>query len=317
MKSNPGWTVLLLLAGCSAPLEPAFKGVASTSSESVSPTPLSPGSNPFFFPLELGNRWQYHRVFRISTSLYPELPPIETRSRIESFMSCVEPGTIGYVVEHRIQTDTTLFGPSVAHQWIRYRQDMHGLYEQDVSIAEPASCEQSATEQPRPSVTEVGEDWLIAELTRSLHNSSTTRALDPARIRRAAATISRRLALLESARGSSAPTMAGGALPGELTRLEYPLLAGSTWNVREIPWVVTSTVVGHEHLNLPLGKVPAYRVDMDIPTVLGPTDWLTNWYGRAGWLGEELHFELATDVGLLIIDETIVLEDVSLTHGRF
>ena len=315
MRSIPALTILALLAGCSAPLEPTVQEPASN--PSLTAKPLGHRGNPFSYPLDLGNRWQYHRVFTVSAG--PEatpFPPIVTRTRIESFMSCVEAGAIDYVVEHRVQTDTTVFGPRIAHQWIRYRQDMRGLYEKDVSIAEPASCEQSAIEELPPLLRNSAEEWLVAELTRALGAARTTRAVDPARVAQAAAAISARLALVRAALGPSTGAP-GGALPDELTRLRYPLVVGSAWNVRETPFVVSSTVAGRDHVTLSDGKVPAYRVDTHIPSAFGPADRIHNWYGRAGWLGLELHFEVGTGLGQVMIDETIVLEEVDLLRGRF
>jgi len=62
--------------------------------------------------------------------------------------------------------------------------------------------------------------------------------------------------------------------------------------------------------------VPAYRIHTAGPG-LGPSDRVLTWYGRSGMVGIFVHIEIPTDLGLLIAEDVIDLETMSIERGRF
>jgi hypothetical protein len=94
------------------------------------------------------------------------------------------------------------------------------------------------------------------------------------------------------------------------------------WIIRDDPRVL-ATVEGKEALELPeLGRLPAFRVSIYWPDSFGPRDVARFWYGRSGFLKLVVHLEgEVTDadgnpIGLFIYDETEVVTEIDLAHGR-
>ena len=83
-----------------------------------------------------------------------------------------------------------------------------------------------------------------------------------------------------------------------------------------------ATVEGAEALDLAVGRVPAWRIRIDIDG-LGARDRVHVWYGRSGFLQSDVHLESeATDtngnpIAQVIFEESEELVALSLNRGRF
>jgi len=228
--------------------------------------------------------------------------PTVRRSRIDHDLVCVE--TIEgreYVIDRVTQIDTTLAGTSTFHQWIRNRQDPAGLFEADVDIGSTPQCEVSVTSTD-PAALEELEDWRA---------SSGWATADQVEAEHAMTTLASRLRRAREALAGGP----GGVAGGELTRLRYPLMVGRTWTIREEPRF-TSTVEAFETLRLPVGDLQAYRVRVNAEG-MGPNDRVLSWYSRSGLAGILVHIEIPTSLGLLIAEDVIDLEAMSIERGRF
>lgn len=286
---------IAVLAGCTGLLAPRSsrhpdREVAATAA----------ASPRLFYPLDLGNHWSFHRVFTLGTAGSPT--PTVRRSLIDHDLVCVD--TLEgrkYVIDRITQIDSTLAGPITYFQWIRNRQDPTGLYEADVEIGSAPACAGDVALAP-PEETGWLADWRA---------SATFAAADPVAIERATTALERRLQLARQALSSGA----GGLENGEITRLQYPMVVGRTWTIREDPHF-TSTVEALEMLHLPVGDVQAYRVRVDAEG-LGPNDRVLSWYSRSGLVGILVHIEIPTGTGALIAEDVIDLEELSIGRGRF
>ncbi|HEY2954561.1 MAG TPA: hypothetical protein VGK89_04880 [Candidatus Eisenbacteria bacterium] len=317
-----GFALAATLAGCGAsqkPLSPVSKTLApqplAGSTERPGAAISAPEGVRGYFPLELGNRWQYARTFRLQVieTGRPPSPTLEYHARIDGEMSCSETrGGRDYTVEHRVERPS---GGSEIHSWIRFRQDRSGLYEADLAIGEPACDAAGPGAEGKHSYAAAAA--LDGVWDRALRSVSEARrpAFLAARNR-----LQERLALMEArVPGRGGPS---GPAAGELTRLRYPLHPGQSWNIREAPYVYAAEVEGRNVLDLPAGRLPAFRIRYSAD-FFGPKDFVRVWYGRSGLLRVAAHAEgVATDqngnpIGVVISDEDQVLVDLSLSHGRF
>ena len=292
------------VGGCSRPVAPQHPTLEATrGGDGASPA----GNNArLFYPLDLGNHWRFHRVFTLEPDL-PETPypTIVKRSSIAHDHVCVEQvAGRDYVVDRITQIDSTLFGTATYYQWVRTRQDPTGLYEADLNIGVPPPCA-SPTESAAWSVA--GDMALLDAWRVSAVAPSNVSALD-----RAALQVATRL---REIRKVMTTARASGPAEGELTRLRYPMVVGRSWIVREDP-LFSSTIEGRDVLALPAAEVSAYRVRID-NAFLGPRDRVLSWYGRSGMVGMFVHIEIPTDLGLLIAEDILTLEDLSIDRGRF
>jgi hypothetical protein len=110
----------------------------------------------------------------------------------------------------------------------------------------------------------------------------------------------------------------------EEQRLGYPLRPGMRWVSTPGFFPVVDSVEAVEPLDLPVGRVPAWRIRVDRPGIWKPgRDRSQVWYGRAGLVKLETHLE--DDVvengvvtGVIEAEMRQVLDRVELaTPGRF
>ena len=99
--------------------------------------------------------------------------------------------------------------------------------------------------------------------------------------------------LWATALGVLDPCGQGLSSPGTGDRkLAYPLRPGASWVVREGFFPVVATVEALEVLDLPVGRVPAWRIRLDRPGLYEPErDHSHVWYGRVGFLQLVTHLE--------------------------
>ena len=291
------------LIGCSSALDPTL----GPASRAVEPEPAvsaaAAGSGERFYPLEIGNRWNYRGGFKVAldNGNDPLQVIAEVPSTFERTMECDQMiEGIVYRVEHAVQVQSSVFGPRTFHSWIRYREDRDGLYERDMTGANPG-CP-----RPDPSLAAAG-----VTVERSI-----VEGLEDPRLRDAARAALARVDAVREVLRRGPPTSLEAAVTGEITRLRYPLVAGATWTIRSDPRV-EATVEGLDHFEVATGRLPAYRIRIDWPGISGPRDLIHVWYGRAGYLGLSAHLEIGSDIGLLIADQTETLLSIDLVRGRF
>ena len=251
-----------------------------------------------FYPLQIGNRWEYTSriIIQIETDEGPQPPQILHVHRTRTLVGKEMQFGRSYVVEE-VTIDE---GGALSHQRILYRQDRSGLYEADLPILADSSKNTSALQR-------------ISSLTAS-----------PKVIRSygtALSELGRRLKVVHSLRSSATSGRPGGLEDHELLRLQYPLHPGSKWIVRDDDILFSSKVEGHETLDLPVGHVPAWRIRIEA-SILGPNDDVRFWYGRIGYAG--MHTVLTTDltdeegnvIGKLLLVEQEDLDAVNFPRSR-
>lgn len=116
----------------------------------------------------------------------------------------------------------------------------------------------------------------------------------------------------------------GGPPPPERCRLAYPLHVGASWVFAPGFFPQTETVEAMEVLDLPVGRLPAWRIRVDRPGIWEPgRDWSHVWYGRAGLLQVVTHLEDDVVVhdrvtGFIEVEMRQTLDQVDLAGpGRF
>ena len=312
--------LLAFLPGCSRVIEPdlvtaAGSPAAESHEAAVDPlaqTQVSPGWA--YYPLAIGNRWLYAYEVRdwiVPNGGSPELIR-DIRSRAARWQMCAETllGT-PYVVEQHVVDQVDWYGIA----FNRYRQDPSGLYL--VELAERPDCPGPASEFPSRAAhtpERQPEEKSLAQ------NPGPARdALQAARNR-----LGRRLEGLRSALGlppAAEPetrNRRGSARAGEAMLLRYPLRAGATWTIRDLPRIV-AIVEGLEMLDLPVGRVHGWRIRIQTEEI---GDRVHAWYGRSGMLAFRLHAESeVTDgeghrIATLLHDESYHLRVMMLAGAR-
>lgn len=271
--------------------------LAATDVVDVADAPeLHPGRA--FFPLQLGNRWVYDgkRVITMIPEGGDPMPSERMRFRVRTKLVCQEEiAGRSYVVAREVVKE----GESRTRTWIRYRQDRDGLYEADVVIGTPPVCDRGtvAEEPAEPGIAEVEA---VAAVREPLPGDAWSAARAAALAR---AEDLRRLALDGVREVTAAPE---GVARGEIRRLAYPLHDGARWRIRRDPRLV-ARVVGRDVLNLPAGRMPAWKVRVSTPQ---PGDRVRFWVGRKGFL------KYAVDVTVPVVDAGQVIGQVHLRERR-
>ena len=313
-----GTLLLLVSCGRQAPNGPALEGAYSARTLAAAAAP-----NGALFPLQIGNHWRavaddYYRTEPLNGPPYNEVR-IHTdyaRSLIGTEVLFDRP----YVVMEETWTQNNPFTgePRTGSYWIRYRQDASGLYEADVAATTPPTLDTRNEATTTPSA---GTSAMSRMLALSASLASSIPEEQRSAFQAAWDKVHARAELVRSVFRKSSPTsnlgnLPNGLLPGEITRLRYPLRPGSKWEIRPDP-LFSSEVEAIEHLSLPAGPFPAYRIRID-NEALGPADVVHLWMGRSGQLAVRFHFEAeATDsqgnvIGRVIDDYNEVLHEVSL-----
>jgi hypothetical protein len=239
-----------------------------------------------FYPLAVGNRWHYSRVFTLD---YHGLGA-------DTFRTSTDRVNIGtetrsgrtYFVEEETSTQDSRPG-EVFQGWTRYRQDRAGLYYRDVCACEPPVLDGSSVRVPLQTVVSAAaaprDTW--TRLSRRVA------AEDEAAFHRAMMDLSARMERMRRAVVHSTEALAetsgrpGGADSGEVTLLPYPLHVGKSWQIRP-DFGLTWTVEGVEMLETPAGRFRSYRIRVSVPNE-GPEDFVRVWFGRAGQLAYRIH----------------------------
>jgi hypothetical protein len=275
-----------------------------------------PPPQSLFYPLELGNRWDYARTF--TAQVFPDggepESPITTEATIESEITGTEElfGRTYWVQENRWNEEG-----EASVDWIRFRQDRRGLYEADVPLSQPPA----SRAEPLPHGGRRSVRVAAAPASGDAIRQRLGRA-HPAYVVALEKILERRRALHAALRairpGPRIAAPPGGGEDGELVRLQYPLRLGAHWTVLTDP-LFESTVEGREKLQLPIGRRVATRIRID-SELLGPNDRAYFWVDRCGELKFEAHFEgEATNengerIGELVADEVMAVTAIEVSR---
>jgi hypothetical protein len=309
--------LLIGLAGCGAESPYAVDAVARNVSEAGAPAPHGPGAAGWagFFPLEIGNRWEYsHLKEAKSFNLDDSLVETWNITGSESHEMIGTEDLLGrtYVVQQQDWEESSFLGDDSGTIWVRYRQERSGLYEADLCVSDP----------PGPEESPFCGDPLLQAPSRISPKSV------PPHLRDTWRKIQEKRAVLAGlVRGHGAPQgtrttgAPGGVLPGELTRLAYPLHRGTEWTIREDP-LFLAEVISHDVIDVPAGRFPAWRVQISLPQFEAEGDEIYFWYGSSGFL--KLYFHSVsewTDPGGAVIGafewtETMDLTELHLEGGE-
>jgi hypothetical protein len=242
------------------------------------------------YPLQLGNIWK-HRAHVTMITIPDEGEPTEleivrvTKSEITG--AALYYGRC-YILEERTITEDAGDGESFV-QMVNYRQDRGGLYE-------VADASGGPVDQP----SQLDSDKFALELNKQSQPDAWVKTFAAARTR-----LERLYA------------MRGGALEGELTRLQYPLRRGQAWVVIEDAFDMTASVEGHVVLDLPIGRTAAWKVRIE-SSLFGPDDVVHFFYGRDGYLGWQVSVigEVTDDdgnrIGTVMFTDEEYVEDLSI-----
>lgn len=293
---------LLVLAGCSrqhsnTSLSDAPEaGTARLIGPDLGSPSGVPGRGGSFYPLAIGNQWDY--TIRARTTLVTDAgaqPPslIEFPWEV-SITGMLHATRRGYFIQQ--ESDPRLAAPS---SMFLLREDRSGLYlmEGVMPLETATRATPSAAAQWRSRVDDV--------LAVAPHAAAFARAADA---------ISARLEL--AAGGGLRRHKGGGPDPGELSFLRYPLRPGARWVVRDVPRF-TRTVVARETLRLLAGTFDTWKLRGD-SELFGSADRVHFWYAHAGLVRIRFHIEAdATDetgavVGRMVVDQDQFLTSLSL-----
>ena len=307
--------IIILTCGCTteqgAPTAPAAGDASIGSTTEATRAERRTTANDGFFPLEIGNRWEYDYVGKTQF-----IPPGES-----------EPETIKTFkirTEFEVTCFTTVNGRSYtvvreSHKsgeriiWAHYRQDRSGLYRLLVKgLTSP--CE----ETPGP---DIGRDAELPSASEIEWDGSLNRVRDLATregIRSVSMALGSPASLLiggwpiDEVKRTGPP---GGAVENEALLLPYPLRLGAQWDDQP-PQQRSSVVEGVDVVILPNGeRVSAYRIRQ------APTDPNENylglaWYGRSGFLGSVVSSRSESVLGTFLAEYSYVLTGISLVNGR-
>ena len=296
-----GAMVVLVMSGCVDLTEPGFPLSRGTA--------LLPGGagTALFYPLDLGNHWDYQHTFAfqvVPTGTPPE-PPTVIQTTINADLSGTEER---FGREYVVQVETHHQDSGDLQLRFLYRQDRGGLYNADAVSMAAADLEARKGDAQLVLARVLGNVPHAETSSAALH-----RLLEKQAALRKVALGGRASLALQA--GNSGP----GPLEGEIALLRYPLSSSKTWHAREDPLVVY-TVEGKEVLGLPAGSFNGWRIRIEWPGVFGPNDRVHVWYGRDGFLRLEAHLEgVAIDengnpIGTVVGDESQLLSGLSLVR---
>lgn len=324
-RQRPVVAVLVLsLIGCAGPLDPTTRpaipaadgpSAGSHVRSGMETGAAGPASQAGFYPLRVGNRWDY--LQGVAVGVVPDsgpAPPFEITESVirREIVDVQEVAGRDYLLEQ-----ITEEGPGVRLAWVIYsRQDVSGLYEFDPRpLPQPAGGSPPEA-GPRPARA---ISWMnAATLERLLEGRSPTER-DPYLL--AARRLDDRIGALRSIGGQA---LVGRRFPGtaaafELTRLRYPLEPKSRWEVRTgDAFPLTAEVIAAERVRvgMPPGSLRGHRISLR-SGLFGPNDYVDVWYGPAGFLGLVAHLEsVATDAGGVVIGRWIYNQGQLLTGLR-
>ncbi len=251
------------------------------------------------YPLAVGNRWEYE--VREKITLIPTGGPtaiaLSKRPWVAEIIGTQQIGLRDYFLqtEYNPMVLAILPGPMFA-----MRQDRTGLYNLDLITANASAGWRSDSDRAA----------LRASLDRQLADSP-----DRESLQRTALQLSERLAVLHQEALGRGTFGSGGADPGEITLLRYPLFTGARWIVRQSPRFARR-VIGRERLELPAGTLTAWKL-RGASELYGPNDQVHFWYAHAGLVRILLHAESqTTDVNGNVTGVMIGEWDQVLTQAK-
>ncbi len=296
---------LLMESGCRLA---ALDSLARDSRVPVAPpTPLAIVTGGHgFYPLDVGNRWNYARTFDVRWVDASGAPQsFHQASTIERELTC-EGSAEGRSYTGERTTEVTPGATYVS--WLYYRQDRSGLYEADDPASPPCSSPATggmSVASRAGRLSAIGESGKLPE---------------DAGVRAQVDALQQRLALVRYSLGLPAPSLRRPRpAPGEIVRLAYPLHAGQQWIIRPEPRF-TSRVEGVDVLHLPAGTFVAYRIRIDAD-LFGPNDRVLVWYGREGFLRLDFHGESegvdeqGNPTGPVVSDDHEIVDGVQLVDA--
>ena len=277
-----GIAAALTLSSCAAPLDPVvpldphgqgFSQVLEANEGTSSPH----ASGGAFYPLTLGNHWEYARTFTVQ--VFPtDGPPSPTLMSLATLDKDLIGTEQRFGRVYVVQLETYREEQGEFQIRFLYRQDRGGLYNADPG---PLSGKTTTRGRERNTIEALADRSTRIDPTLRSHRQSILRLLEKHELVRA-------LAL--SGRAPELDRPRPGPLPGEIALLRYPLHTHRQWIVREDPLFVY-TVEGQEVLDLPAGRFNGWRIEIDLPDLFGPNDRAHVWYGRDGQLKLAAHFE--------------------------
>jgi hypothetical protein len=295
----------LATLGCSrtAPLDPSspYSEVLAAGRTGLQASGYGSGS---FYPLAIGNEWQYEgRISIVSFGAYPG-PDGDTLAALEysEHHEIVGEQEIGGRIYRTREERRVEAAPPDEHViWSPMRQDRTGLFAADVDGSDPPPAASRSVETVPPA-------WSVA----LLGSGAATRSP------RVGQALARLLARADVARRAvRGHQVAAGPDGDELVWLLYPLRPGQSWDIRpDFPW--PARVDGIEILDTPAGRVPAYRIDTNpFGTTVGEGEWIRLYYGRRGYLGYSIHLvDPATSAGdaYFVFDDAMLLTSADLAR---
>lgn len=309
-----GSLVCAVIPGCVGIVEPPLSAVQARVVRSGGTEVTA--QNSLFYPLDIGNHWEYERkshIVVIPTGGPPGDPLDHVSDKIVNLTGTAEQYGREYVVQHEsIREDDIAFDNDYL-----YRQDASGLFSADP----PAGA--SATAGRNDAASSAARERIVNRLTAGLPAAYRAAALRVLEKQRRIREIAFHAAQPAARVGHSLLSKAtpGGPLEGEIALLVYPLHPHDSWHVREDPLVVY-TVEGHENLKLAAGNFQGFRIRIDWPGVFRPGDLVHVWFGRDGYLQLEVHVtgdavdQDGNVIGTVISDESESLRALSLVGGR-
>lgn len=310
--------VLLLVTciGCSRDL-PVSPGAAADPFGFADALAASSSPSGAFFPLTVGNRWHATAESHVAVlpagggSPFEEFSYYSDISRELTGTETLNGRTYTILRETLIQTGPFDDEPDTYTSRTLYRQDQSGLYEGD----QPPLVQQPAPASLSGEAKEIRADasrWPLPSQLRARLPLEQVPAYE-----RAWNELQDRKALVRGMlTGHWSAVRSTGPLVDEITRLDYPMRSGAEWTIRCSPYFA-SAVEGVEHLHLPAGYFPAYRIRID-SEFFNENDSVHIWFGRSGQLQFLYHLTgIATDengdeVGRLEFDYREAVDEVAL-----
>jgi len=276
---------------------------------------LHPDFNPApFFPLAVGNRWNYHEMLEFSTIAPGGEPTNEVLSLTNEreLMCAQKAGGNIYVAERR--TSENFLGPAAS--WVYYRQDGRGLYEPDdnSALVPCASALGSSSVAARATSDATGAlawDRVWARRT-PLRSPDAERALQREWARQSLLHQRIRFALGLSPAVGPPHLPPTEAQANEIQRLRYPMHTGQQWLIRPDP-MFASRVVARQRLRTEAGPVTAYKIRI-LSELFGPEDHVFLWYGPVGYVGMVAQLQ-GTSMDKAGSSTRLITQDIEILTG--
>jgi hypothetical protein len=259
-----GWLAVIAASGCNR-LTGSLDPIGNQSA-AIHPGPIESVSSSPFYPLDVGNHWDYE--YQIRQQIIPDGQPpwepwVSTTPYTVDLIGTQQYLGREYVVERDVQ--------GISETRFLDRQDQGGLY----YIFLPPT--DAASESPSASSSVDRRPAGISEPMANAYRKSLAGLLEQdAGIRR--------LALQSPALSSG--TADAGILEGESYRLRYPLAPSKSWPVTPL---VNQTAEAFETLSLPAGEFRGWRIRTEWPSQK-PGEFVRVWYGRDGLLQMTAHY---------------------------